>query len=198
MDNFNDTSEELLRFFEEYKNSLFTYDHPEKIALISMYVIIFVLALVGNFLILLMVCLKRSTRKNITNFFLVNLAVADLLGKYFIDFKNLFSVIKTCMDWYITQYIIVINGPQSLRLMSINYIWILGFYLIKRYLWMSDQNTIIDDCSFSVPSIRLTWLKFPRTKIGSYWSLCGFDIFYRMILLILTVRWLLLDLVGFP
>lgn len=93
MDNFNDTSEELLRFFEEYKNSLFTYDHPEKIALISMYVIIFVLALVGNFLILLMVCLKRSTRKNITNFFLVNLAVADLLGKYFIDFKNLFSVI---------------------------------------------------------------------------------------------------------
>jgi hypothetical protein len=82
MADFNDSSEGLLqRFFEDYKKSLFTYDHPEKIALISVYVIIFVLALVGNAMILLMVCLKRSSRKSITNFFLVNLAVADLLGE---------------------------------------------------------------------------------------------------------------------
>ncbi|XP_062607128.1 QRFP-like peptide receptor [Saccostrea cucullata] len=79
MEDFNGTSASLQSFFDNYKKTLFTYDHPEKIALISVYVIIFVLALVGNSLILLMVCLKRSTRKSITNFFLVNLAVADLL-----------------------------------------------------------------------------------------------------------------------
>lgn len=83
MENFIDIDEELLRFFEEYKNFLYIYDYLEKIVFILMYVIIFVLVLVGNFFILFMVCLKRSIWKNIINFFFVNLVVVDFLGEYF-------------------------------------------------------------------------------------------------------------------
>ncbi|KAK3090934.1 hypothetical protein FSP39_015878 [Pinctada imbricata] len=73
------TFEELI---EEYDKSLYTYDHPDKVVLLCIYIPVFLFALVGNFLVLVMVCVQRSARRNVANRFLVNLAVADLLGIY--------------------------------------------------------------------------------------------------------------------
>jgi len=61
-----------------------SYDtlNPDKIVLLCIYIPVFVIALVGNVLVLVMVCMNKSVRRNVANYFLVNLAVADLLGKY--------------------------------------------------------------------------------------------------------------------
>ena len=58
----------------------YTYRSPTSIALICLYVPIFFCAFIGNFLVLLVVLPSKHMR-SVTNYFLVNLAVADLLGK---------------------------------------------------------------------------------------------------------------------
>lgn len=63
------------------ESNFFTYDQPDKIILICFYIPVFFVALVGNILVLVMVFLQRSMKRNTTNYFLVNLAVADLLGE---------------------------------------------------------------------------------------------------------------------
>jgi hypothetical protein len=62
-------------------DNFFAYDRPERIVLICFYVPLFVLAMVGNVLVLLMVACNREMRKSTANYFLVNLAIADLLGE---------------------------------------------------------------------------------------------------------------------
>ena len=64
----------------DFKDSLFTYKHPKTIALISFYVPIFLLALGGNIMVMLVILSNKSMR-SVTNYFLLNLAIADLLGK---------------------------------------------------------------------------------------------------------------------
>lgn len=61
----------------------YSYDtlKADKIILLCIYIPVFVVALVGNILVLVMVCMNKSIRRNVANYFLVNLAVADLLGK---------------------------------------------------------------------------------------------------------------------
>lgn len=60
-----------------------TFDefNTDKIILLCIYIPVFFVALVGNILVLVMVCMNKSVRRNVANYFLVNLAVADLLGK---------------------------------------------------------------------------------------------------------------------
>ncbi|XP_071177228.1 QRFP-like peptide receptor [Mytilus edulis] len=58
-----------------------TFDefNTDKIILLCIYIPVFFVALVGNILVLVMVCMNKSVRRNVANYFLVNLAVADLL-----------------------------------------------------------------------------------------------------------------------
>jgi len=50
-------------------------------ALIAGYSAVFLLSLVGNLLVLFVVLSNRAMRTN-TNYFLLNLSIADLLGLY--------------------------------------------------------------------------------------------------------------------
>ena len=84
--NFSDFSD-----FKDFNNmhdshtlteSFFEYHMPEKIVLLAIYSTLFLMALIGNVLVLVMVCINKRFRRNIANFFLVNLAIADLLGKF--------------------------------------------------------------------------------------------------------------------
>ena len=63
----------------EFKRGLYTYEEPRTIVLITIYGIIFLMALGGNVLVMLVMVANNSMR-NVTNFFLVNLALSDLLG----------------------------------------------------------------------------------------------------------------------
>ena len=64
---------------DEFKRGLYTYEEPRTIVLITIYGIIFLMALGGNVLVMLVMVANNSMR-NVTNYFLVNLAFSDLLG----------------------------------------------------------------------------------------------------------------------
>lgn len=67
---------------EIYDPGTLLADHSvANIALISVYVPVFLLASVGNIFVLLVILLDPRMRKSAANFFLVNLAISDLLGK---------------------------------------------------------------------------------------------------------------------
>ena len=55
------------------------YRQPQTIALITGYAVVFLLSLTGNLLVLVVVLSNKAMRTT-TNYFLVNLSVADLLG----------------------------------------------------------------------------------------------------------------------
>jgi len=57
------------------------YRQPATMALIAGYSAVFLLSLVGNLLVLFVVLSNRAMRTN-TNYFLLNLSIADLLGLY--------------------------------------------------------------------------------------------------------------------
>ncbi len=66
---------------EEFRHSNFLYRRPETVGLIVLYVPVFLLALLGNTIVLLVVISVKHMR-SVTNFFLANLAISDLTGKY--------------------------------------------------------------------------------------------------------------------
>ena len=72
---------ELSETLKEFRNNLLSYTDTRTIVLICLYVPTFMTALIGNILVLLVVLPNRHMR-NVTNCFIVNLAVADLLGEY--------------------------------------------------------------------------------------------------------------------
>lgn len=51
-----------------------------KVLLVSVYVPVFLIAIVGNVFVLLAILLDHRMRKSAANFLLVNMAIADLLG----------------------------------------------------------------------------------------------------------------------
>ena len=65
---------------DHFLNSLFTYREPRTIILTVLYTLLFILALVGNLVVIAVIMCNQSMR-SVTNYFLFNLAVADLLGK---------------------------------------------------------------------------------------------------------------------
>lgn len=72
--------DEIQDRLKSFRDTLFSPSEPNTILLICLYVPIFIAALAGNILVLLVVLPNRSMR-NVTNCFIVNLAAADLLGK---------------------------------------------------------------------------------------------------------------------
>ena len=64
----------------DFKASLTRHTVPRVIVLICIYVPIFLTAFIGNILVLVVVACNKHMR-SVTNYFLVNLAVADLLGE---------------------------------------------------------------------------------------------------------------------
>ncbi|KAI8787165.1 gastrin/cholecystokinin type B receptor [Biomphalaria glabrata] len=59
-------------------------EHPRinTIVILLVYVPVFLLAFFGNLIVLLVILTDSRMRKSTANYFLVNLAVTDLLGKY--------------------------------------------------------------------------------------------------------------------
>lgn len=74
----------------DFEESLLTLSETTTIVMITLYIPIFITSLVGNVLVLLVIVPNRRMW-SVTNNFLVNLAVADLLGKC-----N--HYVKTCMQ----------------------------------------------------------------------------------------------------
>ena len=77
--------QELNDMLKEFRNNIVSYTDPKTIVLICLYVPIFITALVGNILVLMVILPNRHMR-NVTNCFIVNLAVADLLGEILLHF----------------------------------------------------------------------------------------------------------------
>ena len=65
----------------EFWDHLYTHRQPSSVLLISLYVPVFLIALFGNILVLMVVLLHKHMR-NVTNGFIVNLAIADILGEF--------------------------------------------------------------------------------------------------------------------
>jgi len=68
---------------QEFRTSQVTLTEPSTLALLTLYVIIFCMSMAGNILVLLVIVPNRRL-STVTNNFLVNLAVADLLGRIII------------------------------------------------------------------------------------------------------------------
>ena len=71
---------EYSTLLDEFKMTLHTYTQLRTLVLISFYVPVFLCAFFGN-IIVLMVVLPNRHMRSVTNCFIVNLAVADILGK---------------------------------------------------------------------------------------------------------------------
>ena len=74
----NDTYLEYLRIF---RNSFRIHDTPISIALVCAYSPLLPVSLFGNLLVLFVI-LRNKKLRVFTNTFMINLALADLLGKY--------------------------------------------------------------------------------------------------------------------
>ena len=68
--------------FVEFKRAFYTHKEPGSVLLVTLYIPVFLMAFFGNIMVLFAVLTNRHMR-NVTNFFLVNLAVADLTGGLF-------------------------------------------------------------------------------------------------------------------
>jgi len=79
---FIDDAEWLMkRFVTEFRDSLYTYRTGKSAALIGIYVFLFLASVVGNIAVLTLVLPFRRMR-SVTHYFIINLAVADLLCTY--------------------------------------------------------------------------------------------------------------------
>lgn len=78
----------LISILDDFKDQLNAHDVTSNIVLTTVYVPVFVMALIGNALILTIV-LSNASMKTMTNLLLFNLAVADLSGRklnvFFVD-----------------------------------------------------------------------------------------------------------------
>jgi len=64
-----------------FKERLWTYAEPLTATLIAVYVVVFLLSVLGNALVIIIIRLDKSNR-GIDAYLMLNLAVADLLGEY--------------------------------------------------------------------------------------------------------------------
>ena len=81
--NFSNTSS--FNYDDVYLNmdKTFLANHnPSTIILICVYVPVFLLAIVGNVFVLMVILLNKRMRSHSANYFLINLAIADIMGKY--------------------------------------------------------------------------------------------------------------------
>jgi len=66
------------RFVAEFRDGLYTYREGKSATLIGVYVLLFIASSVGNIAVLRLVLPFRRMR-SVTHYFIINLAVADLL-----------------------------------------------------------------------------------------------------------------------
>lgn len=78
--------------FETFKRDLITLNQPNTIVLICLYVPVFLTAIIGN-LTVIFVIIPNRRMWSVTNNFLLNLAIADLLGKFL--FTNIIPIYIT-------------------------------------------------------------------------------------------------------
>ena len=71
---------DLDSILDDFHDSLYTHTEPRTILLVSAYIPVFLLALIGNLLVLFVI-LTTSHMRSLSNYFLFNLSIADLLGK---------------------------------------------------------------------------------------------------------------------
>ena len=71
------------QLYENFRSTLFKHKEVGTVILVVLYVPVFLMAFFGNLMVLLVVLPNRHMR-NVTNFFIVNLAVADLTGNSFL------------------------------------------------------------------------------------------------------------------
>ena len=83
-DNFTYYQNDFDQILKDFRKSLYRMDDPVTIVLIICYIIVFTSALLGNLMVLLVILSNKSMRTSLTNSYLLNLAVADLLGKLFV------------------------------------------------------------------------------------------------------------------
>ena len=76
----------------EFMDGLFTHKTPFALVLMTLYGIVFTIGLVGNSLVI-MVMIKHRHMRTITNMFLVNLSIGDLL------------VVVVCMPFSLAPYV---------------------------------------------------------------------------------------------
>lgn len=76
----NSTDQKLWDMIDnDYKTMLSTPQQPYAAAFVAAYSVILSLSLLGNLMVIIVIRTSKSMR-NVTNYFLFNLAVADLLG----------------------------------------------------------------------------------------------------------------------
>ena len=80
------------QYAAEFEKQLVTYRTPFTIVLISLYTFAFVVGLIGNSMVI-MVMVKHRHMRTVTNMFLVNLSVGDLL------------VVIVCMPFSLAPYV---------------------------------------------------------------------------------------------
>ena len=76
----NDTDDRFHSIIDDFRLSLDRTSEPLTVALLAVYACIFVVAVAGNALVLIVV-IKNKGMRTVTNCFLLNLSIADLLGK---------------------------------------------------------------------------------------------------------------------
>ena len=97
-----DTGDLYRKYIQEFSQSQFKYKDPKSILLIGLYIPVFLVALFGNALIVLVVARHRRMR-NITNFFIVTLAICDLTGMSvcLLHWQSVISQMYVCLFVYI-------------------------------------------------------------------------------------------------
>lgn len=73
--------EEYLEVERHFFDGFVTYDRPENIALMTLYSVVFAFALIGNIFVII-AAKSSSSMRRVTTYFLLNLAISDLLGEY--------------------------------------------------------------------------------------------------------------------
>ena len=71
-----------------FRDGLYTYTDPPTATLIGVYVVVFLLSIVGNVLVIVIIRLDKSNR-GIDAYLMLNLAIADLLGTSTVDVKKI-------------------------------------------------------------------------------------------------------------
>ena len=141
---------------QEIHQSFFMYKHPATLILIMLYVLMFVVGLIGNLLVIYVFARNRKMQ-TVTNSFLVNLAICDLMV---VCICMPFSVAyETYTNWIYGKYICkIVSFCQGISLVaSVLTLFVISaerFYAIRRPL----RARAFMSKSRSTNIITLVWL----------------------------------------
>ena len=102
------------KLYENFRSTLYKHKEVGTVILVVLYVPVFLMAFFGNLMVLLVVLPNRHMR-NVTNFFIVNLAVADLTGNSFLMYQ-LYLVVLINVKW--SEKLHSLNAEEFLNVFS--------------------------------------------------------------------------------